>query len=212
MTDDDYASVVLVLLLCILAVAALSGCSTDQWRVGFHAANAADAATTIDGLNRGCVEASPLTGSNPSDTTVVAIALAQSVLAAACVPTRRRQREGLLAGVHHNQTGCGRVECGAVVRIGEVMDYEALCERLCAATFVSLKFEQQRNDDASTMRQAAAAIRELRMEVERLRGVLREARGEVEYMASGMTHAAWKTIGAQKVLAHINAALAGEKP
>ena len=81
MTDDDYASVVLVLLLCILAVVALTGCSTDQWRVGFHAANAADAYTTVDGLNRGCVEASPLTGSNPSNQTVVAIALAQSVLA-----------------------------------------------------------------------------------------------------------------------------------
>ena len=44
-----------------------------------------------------------------------------------------------------------------------------------------------------------------------LLAVLKKARNEVAYMASGMTHAAWKTEQAQQVLTAIDAAIARSK-
>ena len=81
MNRDDWASVSFLLLVLLLGVVSLSGCSTNQWRAGFHAANAADAYTTLQGLDRGCTESMPLAGPNPSDSTIMAIAIGQAILA-----------------------------------------------------------------------------------------------------------------------------------
>ena len=55
---------------------------------------------------------------------------------------------------------------------------------------------------------AETAVSILRSRVAELEGLLREAREKVAYMASGMTHAGWVTLDAQKTLARIDAHLA----
>lgn len=56
--------------------------------------------------------------------------------------------------------------------------------------------------------QAAAELRRLHAQRDELLEALKQARGEVQYMASGMTHSAWRTKQAQDAMANIDAAIA----
>lgn len=68
----------LIVALCL----ALAGCglSNQQLRVAYHAANVADAGTTMYGMDHGCEEGNPLLGSHPNDATVAAVAVGSALL------------------------------------------------------------------------------------------------------------------------------------
>lgn len=73
------------LFMVVLLLAGLSGCAslqpnpdewTDQERIAFGlniVVHTADAVTTSQGIDRGCVEANPILGSNPNMGSVIAI-------------------------------------------------------------------------------------------------------------------------------------------
>jgi hypothetical protein len=74
----------------------LSGCAAtpEQLRVVYHVTNAADVATSIDGLNRGCREANPFLSGHPSSGEVAAIGLLYSALYEVIYHSMRDRPEG----------------------------------------------------------------------------------------------------------------------
>ena len=70
------------------------------------------------------------------------------------------------------------------------------------------KAEERVSRIESTIQSQQGVIVKMRTQRDELLAALKQARGEVHYMASGMTHSVWRTKQAQEAMANIDAAIA----